>query len=175
MSDVAASHSDHPTPRRHGGLRMTPASVIVIVLAVIAVAVIGSHFSVMNREWYEALNKPSFQPPNWVFGAVWTTLFILAAISAMLIWNTRPQTATTYWVMALFAANGLLNVAWSALFFGNKLIYPAIWDSGLLCLSSIAIIALAWPISRAGAILFIPYAAWTAFATFLTWTILRLN
>jgi len=156
-----------------GQLKVTAAS--VIVLAVIAVALIGSHFSVMNRDWYYGLNKPSFQPPNWVFGAVWTVLFILAAISAILIWNTRPQTPLTHWIMALFALNGILNVLWSALFFGSKLIYPAIWDAALLCLSTVAIIILAWPISRAGSILLIPYALWTAFATYLTYTISKLN
>jgi len=156
-------------------LKVTAASVIVIVLAVIAVALIGSHFSVMNRDWYEALRKPSFQPPNWVFGAVWTVLFILAAVSAILIWNTPPRTPLTHWIMALFALNGILNVLWSALFFGDRLIYPAIWDAALLCLSTVMIIILAWPISRAGSILFIPYALWTAFATYLTHTIWKLN
>ena len=158
-----------------GQLRVTAASVIVIVLAVIAVALIGSHFSAMNREWYEHLVKPSFQPPNWVFGAVWTTLFILGAISAILIWNTRPQTGVTYCIMALFVVNGILNVVWSALFFGNRLVYPAIFEAGVLCVSVIAIIILAWPISRAGSLLMMPYAVWTAFATYLTFTIHRLN
>ena len=158
-----------------GQLKVSAASVVVIVLAVVAVAAIGGHFSVMNRDWYDALNKPSFQPPNWLFGPVWTLLFILAAISAILIWNTRPHTDATYWIVGLLLVNGVLNVLWSALFFGNKLIYPAIWDAGLLCLTSILIIVLAWRISRVGSILFIPYALWTGFATFLTWTIYELN
>ena len=156
-------------------LRVSAGSVIAIIGAVVAVALIGSHFSAMNREWYEHLVKPSFQPPNWVFGAVWTTLFILGAISAILIWNTRPQTGLTYWLMALFVVNGILNVVWSALFFGNRLVYQAVFEAGVLCVSVILIIVLAWPISRAGSILMIPYALWTAFATYLTWTIYRLN
>lgn len=158
-----------------GQLKVTAASVIVIVLAVIAVALIGSHFSAMNRDWYDGLNKPPFQPPNWVFGAVWTVLFILAAISAILIWNTRPQTGLTYLVMALFVVNGILNVVWSALFFGNRMIYPAVFEAGVLCVSVIAIIIVAWPISRAGSLLLIPYALWTAFATYLTAVIHQLN
>ncbi len=129
----------------------------------------------MNREWYDRLVKPPWQPPNWVFGPVWTAIFILSAISAILIWNTRPRTGFTYWIMAAFILNGVLNAAWSALFFGNKLICPAIFDAGLICLSVIVIMILAWPISRLASLLLIPYAAWTAFATYLTWAIHRLN
>lgn len=150
-------------------------SIIIIAGFVILVALLGSHFSVMNRDWYEALNKPSFQPPNWVFGVVWTALFVLFAVSLILIWNTRPHTSLHYSIIVAAALNGILNVAWSALFFGNKLIFPAIYDALLLCLSVIFLMIAAWPISRIGSLLLIPYALWTAFATFLTLTIYRLN
>ena len=150
-------------------------SIIIIAGFVILVAALGSHFSVMNRGWYDALNKPSFQPPNWVFGVVWTALFILFAISLILIWNTQPHTRLHCVIMAAAVLNGILNVAWSALFFGNKLIFLAIYDAALLCLSVILMMILAWPISRLGSLLLIPYAIWTAFATFLTWAIYRLN
>jgi len=150
-------------------------SVIIIAGFVILVAVVGSHYSVMNRDWYEALNKPSFQPPNWTFGVVWTALFILFAISLILIWNTQPHTKLHYVIMAAAVLNGILNVAWSALFFGNKLIFLAIYDAALLCLSVIFLILAAWPVSRLAGLLLIPYAIWTAFATYLTLTIYRLN
>ena len=150
-------------------------SVIIIAGFVILVAVVGSHYSVMNRDWYEALNKPSFQPPNWTFGVVWTALFILFAISLVLIWNTQPHTKLHYVIMAAAVLNGILNVAWSALFFGNKLIFLAIYDAALLSLSVIFLVIAAWPVSRLAGLLLLPYALWTAFATYLTWTIHRLN
>ena len=150
-------------------------SVIIIAGFVILVALLGSHYSVMNRDWYEALNKPSFQPPNWVFGVVWTALFILFAVSLILIWNTQPHTKLHYVIMAAAVLNGILNVAWSALFFGNKLIFPAIYDAFFLCLSVVFLILATLPISRFASLLLIPYALWTAFATFLTWAIYRLN
>jgi len=150
-------------------------SVIIIAGFVILVAVVGSHYSVMNRDWYEALNKPSFQPPNWTFGVVWTALFILFAISLILIWNTQPHTKLHYVIMAAAVLNGILNVAWSALFFGNKLIFLAIYDAALLSLSVIFLVIAAWPVSRLAGLLLLPYALWTAFATYLTWTIHRLN
>jgi benzodiazapine receptor len=156
-------------------VKVSAVSVVVIVLAVIAMAALGGRYSVMNRDWYDALNKPSWQPPNWLFGPVWTVLFILFAISLILIWNTLPRTGITYAIMGLAVLNGILNIAWSWLFFGNKLIYPAIYDSLMLCLSVIAIMIVAWPISRAAGLLLAPYALWSAFATYLTATIYKLN
>ena len=150
-------------------------SVIIIVAFVVLVALIGSHFSSMNRDWYEALNKPSFQPPNWVFGVVWTALFILFAISLILIWNSRPHTSLHYAIMAAAVLNGFLNVFWSYLFFGSRLIFPAIYDALLLFLSVIFLIIAAWPISRLASFLLVPYALWTAFATCLTAVIYGLN
>ena len=156
-------------------LKVTATSATVIVLAVVAVAIVGGHFSAMNREWYDRLVKPPWQPPNWAFPIAWNTIFILAIISIILIWNTHPRTALTYWTIAAFILNGILNVAWSALFFGSKLIYPAIFDAGLICLSVVVITILAWPISRVAGLLLLPYAGWTAFATYLTAVIYRLN
>ena len=110
-----------------------------------------------------------------MFGVVWTALFILFAISLIVIWNTQPHAKLHYVIMAAAVLNGILNVAWSALFFGNKLIFPAIYDALLLFLSVLLIMILAWPISRLAGLLLIPYALWTAFATYLTAVIYRLN
>lgn len=106
---------------------------------------------------------------------MWTIIFALTALSLILIWNARPRAGLTYVILAAAVVNGILNVGWSALFFGHRLIFPAIYDSALLCLSVIFIMILAWPISKTGSLLLIPYALWTAFATFLTYAIYRLN
>lgn len=158
-----------------GQLRVSASSVIVIVLAVAAVALIGSYFTSMNRDWSDRLNYPSWKPPNWVIPIAWNIIFALSIVSLVLIWNTRPHTGLTHWVIGLSVLNGAINVVWSALFFGNRMIFPAVIDAGVLCLSVIAIMIAAWPISRWASILLIPYAGWTAFATTLTWAIWRLN
>lgn len=158
-----------------GQLRVTAASVIVIVLAVAAVALIGSYFTAMNRDWYDQINYPSWDPPDWAFPVAWNIIFLLCIVSVTLVWNTRPHTDRTYWTIRLFILNGVLNIFWSVLFFGNRMILPAAIEAGVLCLSVIAIMIAAWPISRWASLLLIPYAAWTAFATVLTWTIWRLN
>ena len=150
-------------------------SVIIIAGFVILVALVGSHFSVMNRDWYDALSKPSWQPANWVFPVVWTIIFALTAISAILVWNARPRRPLVYLTILAFLVNGFLNVLWSYFFFANKLIFPAAYEAMLLFLSVILVMLLAWPISRRASLLLIPYAVWTAFASFLTLTIYRLN
>lgn len=155
--------------------RVTGKSIVGAILSVAAVALIGSYFSSMNRDWYEALNKPSWQPPNWAFPIAWNTIFLLSIVSIILIWNARPGSRRTNAAIGLFIINGILNVTWSAIFFGSRLIFPAIIDAALLCLSVMAIMAVSWRVSRAGSLLLLPYALWTAFATYLTSTVFTLN
>jgi tryptophan-rich sensory protein len=150
-------------------------SVLVIIALVIVVAVVGRHFSSMNRDWYEQLNKPPLQPPDWAFPVAWNLIFLLSTISLILIWNSQPRTRLTYAIMVIAVINGLMNISWSWLFFSKQLILPAIYDAGLICLSVIAIIIIAWRISKVASLLFLPYAAWTLFATYLTWAIYTVN
>lgn len=155
--------------------RISWLSVIATIMAVIAVALLGSYFTQMNREWYGRLNFPSWKPPDWVIPIAWNIIFVLSAISIILVWNTRPRTNLTYLTIGAFVVNGILNVMWSALFFGNRLIFPAVIDAWLLFLSVILIMILTWPISRISSLLLIPYAGWVAFATILTRAIYQLN
>ena len=156
-------------------LRVSTASVVVSVIAVAAVALVGSYFSGMNRGWYERIIKPAWQPPDWAFPVAWSIIFALSAISIILIWSTLPRTGLTYWIIGVFMLNGILNVTWSALFFGNRLILLAVYDAGLLFLSVLMIMVLARPISRIASLLLIPYVGWVAFATVLTQAIYQLN
>lgn len=156
-------------------LRVSAASVVVVIAAVVGVALLGSGYTSMSRDWYERLNFPAWHPPDWAFPIAWSTIFTLSIISVILIWNTHPRTALTYVVMGAFVLNGVLNVAWSVLFFGNRLILPAVYDAALLFLSVVLIMILAWRISRVASLLLLPYAGWVAFATALTWAIYQLN
>ena len=159
--------------QRH--IRISIWSVIVITGAVALTAILGSLFTSGNRDWYERLSYPSFKPPDWVIPIAWNIIFLCSIIALILVWNTRPHSSTTRWVVWAAVLNATVNIAWSALFFGNRLILPAVFDSALLFLTTVALIVLAWPINRIAAVLFIPYAAWVAFATVLTWGIWVLN
>jgi tryptophan-rich sensory protein len=148
---------------------------ILVPLAVLAVAVFGSWLTGGGMDWYKTIKLPSWTPPGSLIGAVWTIIFILTAVAAILFWNKAAHGSRFSWVVAIFILNGVLNVLWSYLFFNRHLLGTAISEAGLLDLSVIGLIALIWPISRVASVLIMPYAGWVTFATYLTYTVWNLN
>jgi tryptophan-rich sensory protein len=141
---------------------------ILSVLAVIATAFIGSRFTKIDL-WYESV-KPSITPPNIVFPIVWTTLFILIAISMYLaISNSNKKTRNK--IIILFAINLILNVLWSLLFFTMHNPIIAFIDLVLLWLSIIAIMVVSWKISKKASWLLLPYLLWVTFAGILNYLV----
>lgn len=122
-------------------------------------------------EWYIALEKPSWNPPDWVFPVVWTTLYLMIAYAGWLVWDAAG------WSLAivLWGVQLLLNAAWSWLFFGRRRMDQAFIDVMALWLCIAAFIALAWPISTLAALLFLPYLLWVSIAGALNLTVWRLN
>lgn len=124
--------------------------------------------------WYAALEKPSFNPPNWVFGPVWTTLYVLMGIALWLVWISAKKHSKrrAYW---LFGAQLVFNALWSIVFFGLHAPWLAL---GVLVALFVVIVATAKEFrifSPWAAILLIPYAAWVMFAGFLNTAIAVLN
>lgn len=155
---------------------------IIIPLVTIAVSVIGSLFTNVGlRDWYKQIEKPSITPPGQVIGMVWTVIFLLTMTSALIAWNSHrpwgaiPRDNRFWWIMGLFLANGFLNVFWSYLFFTKHLIYISMFDELFLELTVIALIALIWKISPLASLLLLPYAGWVIFATWLTYSVWKLN
>lgn len=150
---------------------------LIIPAVTIGVASLGSSLTASGMDWYRGINLPSWTPPGSVIGTVWTVIFILATISAILARNYpgTKHAKRVPWIMAAFVLNAVLNVAWSWLFFRLHLIGWAVWEALLLEASVIALIILIRPVSVVAARLLIPYAAWVAFASFLTFMIWRLN
>lgn len=148
---------------------------ILIPLAVVAVAISGALLTSGGMVWYKTINLPSFTPPGIAISLVWTAIFILTTISAFIFWEKVPRGKLLTWTAAVFVLNGLLNIFWSFLFFNRHWLGAAIWEAGALDLSVIALIILIWPVSRAAAILLLPYTAWTTFATYLTYVVWSLN
>jgi len=150
---------------------------VIIPLAVVAVSVIGSSFTGtgIDAGWYVSIAKPDWTPPGAVIGAVWTTIFVLTATSALIVWNKNAPDRRTRYAMATYAINGILNIAWSYIFFVRHWLAFATIESGLLGVSVIVIMALVWKRSRVAVLLLAPYVGWVAFATFLTYLIWRMN
>jgi tryptophan-rich sensory protein len=123
--------------------------------------------------WYAQLAKPSFTPPNWVFGPVWTTLYVMMAVAAWLVWRSghvERWRALTAWGVQL-----ALNLAWSLLFFGLKQIGLALVDLAALLLAIATTIWLCGRIAPPAGWLLVPYIAWVGYAGALNLAIWRLN
>lgn len=125
--------------------------------------------------WYEALIKPSWNPPNWVFGPAWTLIFALTALAGVNAWLRAPSLDQRRLVLVAYAANGLLNVGWSELFFHLKRPDWASIEVVFLWLSVLAILVISGRIHRPCGWLLAPYLAWVAFAAFLNVTIVSIN
>ena len=148
---------------------------ILILLFFVSLVALCASFGAlfMPGEWYAQLVKPSWNPPASVFGPVWTTLYIMIAVAGFLAWESGHGDrgrALTFWGVQL-----VLNAAWSWLFFG---LHRPGWAFGeiLLLLAAIVITIRAfYRIKPVAALLMVPYLAWVSFASFLNFTIWRLN
>ena len=154
----------------------------VIPIIVFLTATIGSYFTGAGQDWYQTINLPSFTPPGWIIGLVWTFIFILSTMSVLIFWNLPikksddKQMKIRFWtVILIFLINAGLNIFWSYLFFYQGLIGAAAFEAVLLSISVIALVVLIWPISRISSLLLVPYAIWVCFATFLNTFIWFLN
>ncbi|MFI9012288.1 TspO/MBR family protein [Actinosynnema sp. NPDC053489] len=143
----------------------------VFAAAVAAVAVIGSLAAVSSSAEYEQLRTPSWAPPSWLFGPVWTALYVMIALSGWLFWKrngTGPE-------LALYAVQLVLNAAWTPLFFAAGRYGWALVDIVALLVVIIALVVAFGRKHRPAALLLVPYLAWVGFATALNASILSLN
>ncbi|HYE33445.1 MAG TPA: TspO/MBR family protein [Methylomirabilota bacterium] len=125
-------------------------------------------------EWYASLRKPSWNPPSWVFGPVWTALYTLMAVAAWLVWRQGGFAAQRP-ALTIFVVQLALNAAWTPLFFGLHWMGVAFTEIVLLWVAIGATIVAFHPVSRAAAWLLVPYLAWVSFAAALNFTLWRLN
>lgn len=122
-------------------------------------------------EWYAHLRKPKWNPPNWVFGPVWTALYSLMAIAAWLVWR---DVGFGPWLIP-YATQLALNLAWSLLFFGCRRPGWALAEIVVMWSSILATQIVFWRIDVRAGVMFVPYLAWVTFAAALNWAIWNLN
>jgi len=145
------------------------ALILFLVLVVSGGLVIG--FLTVPGAWYAGLAKPAFNPPSWLFAPVWTLLYILIAVAGWRIWWRDGGSLP----MKLWSAQLALNFLWSPVFFAAHQTGLALAVILLLLAAILAFIATAWRRDRVAAWLFVPYAAWVAFASLLNVAIFVLN
>ena len=147
----------------------------VFILTCFGAGGLGAAFTAPEIEvWYRTIEKPSWNPPDFVFGPVWTTLYLMMAIAAWLVWSPAGFKAAAL-PLSLFFFQLALNVAWSWMFFGMHRPGWAFAEIAMLWVSIVATTATFFKRSRPAGWLFVPYLAWVSFAGFLNFTIWRLN
>ena len=145
-------------------------SLFVFVALVAATAFTGAQFQ--PGVWYAALAKPSWTPPNWLFGPVWTLLYIGIAVAGWLVWRKTGRIETTLWI---WLAQLVLNAAWSWLFFGIHRPDLALVNILAMLVLIALFIVFARPVSPIASWLFVPYFLWVSYATALNFSIWRAN
>jgi tryptophan-rich sensory protein len=141
-----------------------------------AVGWLGSNFTVKSLDtWYAALNKPVFNPPNWIFAPVWIGLYLLMGISLYLVLSKEPRDSAVKSALWVFGVQLVLNAVWTPLFFGARLLLVAFIEILVLWIFIVLTIVKFKPISRIAAYLLIPYLLWVSFASVLNGALWLLN
>ncbi|TDQ06943.1 TspO/MBR family protein [Pedobacter metabolipauper] len=157
-------------------MKFNPLALIINLLITLSIGAGGAFLTAQSvKTWYPYINKPSFNPPNWVFGPMWTLLYILMAISAYLVWQKRKQIEHLPRTMAIYFIQLVLNLFWSFLFFYSHLLGAAFYEICALLIAIIVNARVFYKIDKTAGLLYIPYILWVSFATLLTYNIFKLN
>ena len=147
-------------------------SIIICQLA----GIIGSVFTTSAiPTWFAGLKKPSFNPPSWLFGPVWITLYTMMGVSLYLVWQKRGEIKMAWPAIVFFLVHLVVNASWSIIFFGQKNPGMAFAVIILLWLMIVVSIALFYRINKTAGLLLIPYLFWVSFASVLNYSIWKLN
>ncbi len=154
-------------------------NIIKLIVSIIIPQIIGGIGALMTEpsigSWYAGLTKPSFNPPNWIFGPVWTALFLMMGIALFLVWKNGLSGKEAKTAVAVFGIQLFLNLAWSFLFFFLHMPLAAFIEIIILWAAIAATLALFMRISRAAGLLLVPYLLWVSFAAVLNFFLWRLN
>lgn len=145
-------------------------SALVALLPVVGGVAVGLTTRTSSDPWYRGLAKPSWTPPGWAFPVAWTTLYLLMGVALARLVRRRAWAA-----VALFAAQLLVNYAWTPVFFGWRAVGPALAVIATLDVLVLATVRAAYRVDRASAYLLLPYVAWLALATALNASIWSMN
>lgn len=149
---------------------------IVSIVATLSIGAAGSYFTIAEiKGWYTTLVKPSFNPPNYIFGPVWTSLYILIGIAFYLIWKSTLPTIKKKKAILFFIIQLVANFFWSILFFNQHQIGWALIDIIVLWISILFTIFFFAKINTTSAWLLVPYISWVSFALLLNYSIWVLN
>tara|TARA_B100000959_G_scaffold42186_1_gene42442 strand:+ start:138 stop:605 length:468 start_codon:yes stop_codon:yes gene_type:complete len=148
-------------------------SLIGFIFVTFFASAIGGFTTRISKEpWYSTINKPSFNPPDWVFAPVWTTLYIFMAFAIWLIWINPRKTKKIFYIYFIHL---FINTTWSVIFFGLHQIFLALLVIGLIIFFIIWLIRLYFPVNKWSVYLMIPYLGWCCYAFVLNLNLYLLN
>ncbi len=162
------------TSLNSAGWRRTVSCAVLAVVPLVIALLLGQLATFPNLPWHAGLVKPSFNPPNWVFGPVWTTLYAFMAFAAWRIWRLPPSPSRRIALILFYAQLGL-NIAWSWMFFAAHSPILGLINIGPQFLLILATINAFCPLDRFATWVLVPLAAWVAFASVLNDSIWSLN
>jgi len=150
--------------------------IIIAVLACLLIGVLGSLFTAPSIPgWYAGLIKPSFSPPNWLFGPAWTLLYILMGISVAIVWHKGTKDKKVKEALKLFGIQLALNAIWSPVFFGARSLFLALIIIIFMWFFILKTIIAFKKVDKLASYLLYPYIAWVSFATILNFSVWFLN
>jgi translocator protein len=150
-------------------------SLVPFVVVCFTAAAIGALFTNTSvNTWYAQLRRPEWTPPNWIFGPVWTTLYLMMAFSAWLVWRSSTWSESAA-ALTLFCVQLILNSLWSVIFFGLRRVGAAFGEVLILWMMIVATAVAFLPFSLLAAWLLFPYLAWVGFASYLNFRIWQMN
>ncbi|UKT64643.1 TspO/MBR family protein [Pedobacter mucosus] len=157
-------------------MKFKPLALIINIAIPLSIGALGGWATAQSvKTWYPTLNKPSFNPPNWLFAPVWTSLYILIGIAAYLVWIKRDKIVHLPRTIAIYFIQLILNLGWSFIFFYQHEIGFALAEIIFLLVIIIVNAIMFYKIDKWAGLIFIPYILWVGFATFLTYNIFILN
>jgi translocator protein len=149
---------------------------IVSILIVFAAGAVGTVYTLKEiTTWYVTLAKPSWTPPNWAFGPIWSTLYVLMGIALFLVWREGLDRKDVRIAILVFAVQLVLNVLWSIIFFATHNIFGGLIFVIMLWISILINIIVFYRISKPAGLILIPYLIWVSIASYLNYSVFLLN
>lgn len=157
-------------------MKFKPVAFVINLAITLAVGALGASATAKSvKTWYPTLNKPAFNPPDWLFAPVWASLYILIGIAAYLVWIRRDKIVHFPRTVAIYSIQLILNLAWSFIFFYLREIGFALAEILLLLIIIVINALVFYKINKWAGLIFIPYILWVSFAALLTFNIFILN
>lgn len=157
-------------------MKFKPVAFLVNIAITLGIGALGAWATLQSvKTWYPTLNKPTFNPPDWLFRPVWTTLYVLIGIAAYLVWIRRDKIVHFPRTVAIYLIQLILNLGWSFIFFYLREVGFALAEIILLLIIIVINASMFYKINKWAGLIFIPYILWVSFASFLTYNIFILN